>query len=158
LAQACPALLDVCLDKEGSMPRGKMLFLLVALAVTLPLTIVADQDGRSRDDRDCRDTDHLEHSTKTPVRAAGVIEVPDDPVRPAGDHGLLSTDIGWVDPGTERFYLADRSNRGVDIFDAENDEIAFSYVGRVGGMAGPLPSGGGTAATNGPGPNGVLVT
>jgi hypothetical protein len=63
-----------------------------------------------------------------------------------------------VDPGTERFYLADRSNRGVDIFDAENDQIAFSYVGRVGGMAGPLPSGGGTATTNGLGPNGVLVT
>jgi hypothetical protein len=42
----------------------------------------------------------------------------------------------------------------VDIIDAEND----LWVGRVTGMAGPLTSGGGTATTNGPGPNGVLVT
>src|SRR5262249_48635040 len=102
------------------MPRRKTRVLLVAFAVALPLTIAADQDSRRRDDRDCRDSEHREHSANTPVRAVGVIEVPDDPVRPAGDHGLLSTDIGWVDPGTERFYLADRSNRGVDLFDAEN--------------------------------------
>jgi hypothetical protein len=118
------------------MQGGKTRVLLVAFAIALPLTIAADQEGGPRDDRDCRDTDHLEHSANTPVRAVGVIEVPDDPSRLAGDHGILSTDIGWVDPGTERFYLADRSNRGVDIFDAENDQIAFSYIGRVGGVAG----------------------
>src|ERR1051326_2026426 len=55
---------------------------------------------------------------------------------------------------TNRYYFADRSNFGVDIIDAENDV----WVGRVTGMAGALPSGGGTATTNGPGPNGVLVT
>jgi len=75
-----------------------------------------------------------------------VITVPDNPI--------VSSDIGWVDPRTERYYIADRSNSGVDIIDAEHDK----YVGRVGGMAGPLASGGGTATTNGPGPNGVLVT
>src|SRR5439155_9957686 len=67
---------------------------------------------------------------------------------------ITSSDIAWVDPATERYYLADRSNLGVDIIDAENDV----FVGRVTGMAGPLPSGGGTTTTNGPGPNGVLVT
>jgi hypothetical protein len=55
---------------------------------------------------------------------------------------------------TERHYLTDRSNSGVDIIDAENDV----FVGRVTSMAGPNPSGGGTTATNGPGPNGVVVT
>jgi hypothetical protein len=75
-----------------------------------------------------------------------VIPVPGNPV--------LSADIGWVDPATQRYYIANRSNLGVDIFDAVN----HVWVGRVGGMAGPLASGGGTIATNGPGPNGVLVT
>jgi hypothetical protein len=80
------------------------------------------------------------------ARLVGVIPVPGNPI--------ISSDIGWVDPQTERYYIADRSNFGVDIIDAENDV----YVGRVSGMAGPLPSGGGTSTTNGPGPNGVLVT
>src|SRR5262249_3151741 len=67
---------------------------------------------------------------------------------------ITSADIAWVDSGTERYYFADRSNFGIDIIDAEKN----LFVARVSGMAGPLPSGGGTAAPNGPGPNGVLVT
>jgi hypothetical protein len=67
---------------------------------------------------------------------------------------VTSADISWTDPVTERYYFADRSNFGVDIIDAEDDV----FVGRVTGMAGPNPSGGGTTTTNGPGPNGVLVT
>jgi len=121
--------------------------LLVAMSVVVPLTIRADFDDRGRrDDRDCRDSEHHEHNVSTPVRLLGVIAVPGNPI--------MSTDIGWVDPGTERFYFADRSNFGVDIIDAEDN----FYVDRVGGMAGPKPSGGGTSTTNGPGPNGVLVT
>src|SRR5262249_18529020 len=121
--------------------------LLVAMGVLVPLTIRADFDDRGRrDDRDCRDSEHHEHSVNTPVRLLGVVAVPGNPI--------MSTDIGWVDPGTERFYLADRSNFGVDIIDAEGN----FFVDRVGGMAGPKPSGGGTSTTNGPGPNGVLVT
>jgi len=90
--------------------------------------------------------EHHEHNVKTPVGLVGVIPVPGNPV--------ISADISWVDPGTERYYFADRSNFGVDIIDAEDNV----FVGRVTGMAGPLPVGGGTATTNGPGPNGVLVT
>jgi hypothetical protein len=131
--------------------------LLLAVAVGLPLTIGAYQNSQDREDRDPRenrdhrggddrDSEHHKHNVKTPVRLIGVIPVPGNPI--------TSADIGWVDPGTERYYIADRSNFGVDIIDAETD----FYVGRVAGMAGPLPSGGGTAVTNGPGPNGVLVT
>jgi hypothetical protein len=87
-----------------------------------------------------------EHNVNTPVSLLGVIPIPGNPI--------TSSDIAWVDPGTERYYFADRSNSGVDIIDAETN----FYVGRVGGMAGALTSGGGTTATNGPGPNGVLVT
>src|SRR5262252_586992 len=132
--------------EEGHMHARAVGSLLVAMSVVVPLTIRADFDDRDRDSRDCQDSDHHEHNLKTPVSLLGVIPVPGNPI--------MSTDIGWVDPGTERFYLADRSNFGVDIVDAEDN----FYVGRVAGMAGPKPSGGGTSTTNGPGPNGVLVT
>ena len=135
------------------MKTSKFLSLLVGLAVVLPLTIRADQDRdrKDRDDRDCEDQDHFEHNAKRPVRLIGAITVPGNPI--------VSADIAWVDPGTERYYLADRSNFGVDIIDAEeSDPLSFSYVGRVTGMVGPMGSGGGTALTNGGGPNGVLVT
>ena len=89
--------------------------------------------------------DH-DNNRNAPVSASGIILVP--------GHPITSADIAWADPGTERYYFADRSNAGVDIIDAENDV----WVGRVEGMAGALPSGGGTSTTNGPGPNGVVVT
>ena len=81
---------------------------------------------------------------KAPLKLIGVIAIPGNP--------LLSSDIAWVDPGTTRFYLADRSNFGIDIIDATNN----LFVGRVTGFAGP---GNATPAPpNGQGPNGVLVT
>ena len=133
------------------MKARPVLSFLLTLAFALPLTLLAhqDRDRRDRDDRDDRDdrrSEHHDHNVKTPVRLIGVIPVPGNPI--------TSADIAWVDPGTERYYLADRSNFGVDIIDAESN----FFVGRVIGMAGPLASGGGTATTNGPGPNGVLVT
>src|SRR5437899_618898 len=105
---------------------------------------VSARAGEGKDD--CKESEHQDHNGKTPVGLVGVIPVPGNPI--------TSADIAWVDPGTERYYLADRSNFGVDIIDAEQN----FFVGRVTGMAGPLTSGGGTATTNGPGPNGVLVT
>lgn len=105
--------------------------LLMSLTVAIPLTSGAREERGGRRNR---------------VRLAGVILVPNSPI--------ISSDIGWVDPRTERAYIADRSNFGVDILDAENNV----FVGRVRGMAGPLSSGGGTSTTNGGGPNGVLVT
>ncbi|PYS52443.1 MAG: hypothetical protein DMG13_16175 [Acidobacteria bacterium] len=120
---------------------------MLGLTFVLPLTINARQDrDRQEGDRKDKDNGHHEHNLKTPVGLVGVILVPGNPI--------ISSDIAWVDPGTERYSLADRSNFGVDIIDAENDV----YVARVTGMAGPLPSGGGTSNTNGGGPNGVLVT
>jgi hypothetical protein len=114
---------------------------LMGLVLVLSLSISArpDRNDRSRDDRECRDTENHQHNVNTPVAAIGVIPIPGNP--------LLSTDLSWTDPGTERFYLADRSNSAVDIVDAEKD----IFVDRVTGFAG-------AAGTNGNGPNGVLVT
>src|SRR5262249_57259413 len=102
--------------------------LVLALTVVFPLSVGA-REGRG-------------HSAS--VRLAGVISVPNNPI--------ISSDISWVDPRTERVYITDRSNFGVDIIDAENNV----YVGRVTGMAGPLPSGGGPATPTEPRPHGVL--
>ncbi len=124
------------------------LVLAVVLLLGLAVTARSDRDDRDRDhhDQDCRESEHLDESRNTPVGLVGVIPIPGNPI--------ASADISWADPGTERYYFADRSNNGVDIVDAEDDV----FVGRVSGFAGPLPSGGGTATTNGPGPNGVVVT
>ena len=102
-------------------------FLLLTAIFALPVTVRAQQDPND-------------------LQLIDIIPVPGNP--------LLSADIGWVDPATQRYYLANRSNLGVEIIDA----TTHAWVGRVGGMAGPLASGGGTTSTNGPGPNGVLVT
>ena len=102
-------------------------------ATTIPAS--ADDNNNDRD-----------NNRNAPVSLLSVIQVPGNPV--------VSADISWADPGTERYYFADRSNFGVEVIDAEKGV----WVGRVSGMAGPLPSGGGTSTTNGPGPNGVVVT
>jgi hypothetical protein len=74
------------------------------------------------------------------VNFVGVIPIPGNPV--------ASTDIVWADQGRGRVYLTDRSNLGIDIFDA----VANVYVGRIPGFVGPA----GVVGTGGP--NGVVVT
>jgi DNA-binding beta-propeller fold protein YncE len=59
--------------------------------------------------------------------------------------GLDSYDIGIVDHG--KYYLTDRTNKAVDIFDTKTNKL----VGRITGFVGPGPGG-----PQG-GPNGVLV-
>src|SRR5207248_8118196 len=105
------------------------------LAPVLALSI-AGQPAQNRESR--------EANAKAPLKLIGVIAIPGNP--------LLSSDIAWVDSGTKRFYLADRSNFAIDIVDAENN----LFVGRVTGFAGPGNAA--PAPPNGQGPNGVLVT
>jgi hypothetical protein len=61
---------------------------------------------------------------------------------------LAAYDISWVDQANQTYYLADRSNAGVDIFNAQTD----TFVARVGGFVGADPRGNDFS-----GPNGVLV-
>lgn len=64
----------------------------------------------------------------------------------------LVVDISYVDQRRERYYLADVSNKSVDIFDAERS----SFLGRITGFNGPgnQPE---CAPFDGNGPSGVLV-
>src|SRR5204862_4356565 len=77
-----------------------------------------------------------------PVNLIGAIPVPG---------GFASSDILWVDQPSGRLFVTDRTNRAIDIFDAVNDV----FVSRVTGFVGPN---GAPGVTNGPGPNGVVVT
>jgi hypothetical protein len=131
------------------MRRGTQVacLLVLGLGVAWTLRLHARPDHGDGEDKVCRDdSDHHDHNLRTPLKLIGVVPVPGNPI--------VSADIAWVDPGTERYYLADRSNSGVDII---NVETGF-YEARVGGMVGVVGPQDGTTINNSSGPNGVLVT
>jgi len=65
--------------------------------------------------------------------------------------GLGSFDIAWVDPGSQRFYLADRSATAgtgrIDVIDTQKNTFLYS----IGGFVGVVPGAGKS------GPNGVVA-
>jgi hypothetical protein len=80
------------------------------------------------------------------LRQIGTISIPGEP--------LNSFDISWIDQSTGMYYLADRSNKGIDIIDTKKG----AWVGRIGGMVGPIMKKDGTCCNNDKsGPNGVLT-
>jgi len=129
--------------------RSILVGLLLASILVFAMSARSIWGGAKKTLQECINSAHHDNNLNTGVAPVGAILVPGLPI--------TSSDIEWNDPGTERHYLADRSNAGVDIIDAENDV----FVGRVTGFVGnpPAPNtGGGTATTNGAGPNGVVVT
>jgi hypothetical protein len=91
-------------------------------------------------------------SRTAPVAILCAVTVPGNP--------LVSVAKGWIDPETEAYYVDDQSNKALDIIDAER----YTYVGRVAGFAGAatgasggaITYGGGTATSNGQGPNSIV--
>src|ERR1700730_16733684 len=80
------------------------------------------------------------------MRQIGTISIPGEP--------LNSFDISFIDQSTGMFYLADRSNKGIDIIDTKKG----MFVGRIGGMVGPVMKKDGTCCNNdASGPNGVVI-
>jgi DNA-binding beta-propeller fold protein YncE len=73
------------------------------------------------------------------LKQVGTITVPGAP--------LESFDIGFVDPQTNQYFLADRSNKSVDVIDAKTDK----YMTRIIGFVGDGPKG------NVSGPNGIVT-
>jgi DNA-binding beta-propeller fold protein YncE len=59
---------------------------------------------------------------------------------------LNSFDISWVDRSSHAYYLSDRSNKGVDIFDTRTN----TFVARITGFVGPSTS------NDTAGPNGIV--
>ncbi|HLH97363.1 MAG TPA: hypothetical protein VKW08_19805 [Xanthobacteraceae bacterium] len=80
------------------------------------------------------------------LRQIGTISIPGQP--------LNSFDISFIDQSTGLYYLADRSNKGIDIIDTKKG----TFVGRAEGAVGPVMKKDGTCCNNDhSGPNGVLV-
>ena len=65
---------------------------------------------------------------------------------------LKSFDISFVDQKNQRYYLADRSNKGLDIVDAKDNK----YIGRVEGFIGAVEVDG-KIQNNKSGPDGVVI-
>jgi DNA-binding beta-propeller fold protein YncE len=82
----------------------------------------------------------VEATAQTPsFKRMTTVEVPGEP--------LAGFDLGVVDPKTQTYYLADRSNKAVDIIDARTNR----FVGRIGGFIGP------STKNNVAGPNGLVL-
>jgi DNA-binding beta-propeller fold protein YncE len=83
-------------------------------------------------------------ASATDVKLIATIDIPGEE--------LKLFDIGVVDPAAGRYYIADRSNKAVDIFDTKKN----AYVGRIEGFVG-VSMKDGKPVTNMSGPNGVAL-
>jgi hypothetical protein len=83
--------------------------------------------------------------TTTQTRCLTAVQIPGQPLR--------SYDISWVNPDRAEYYLADRSNAGVDIVDTQHD----TFKRRLGGFVGVILNANGTVNNNLSGPDGVVT-
>jgi hypothetical protein len=79
----------------------------------------------------------------TQTECLTAVQIPGNP--------LGAFDVGWVDPDRAEYYLADRSNAGVDIIDTDHN----AFKRRIGGFVGARFNANGTVNNNISGPNGV---
>lgn len=84
------------------------------------------------------------HVGAAELKQIGTIEVP--------GAKLANFDISVIDPESGRYYLSDRSNKAIDVFDTTRDV----YVGRVGSFVGAVMKNG-KVASDVSGPDGVAV-
>src|SRR5690348_3112142 len=70
---------------------------------------------------------------------------------------MYSFDISWVDQGTQKYYLADRSNKSIDTLDAKNPTVVTQFAPNNGHgpFAGFTPCSPPAGANDCAGPNGV---
>lgn len=82
--------------------------------------------------------------TDTQTKCLTAVPIPGNPLR--------SFDISWVNPDRAEYYLADRSNSGIDIIDTQHN----TFKRRLGGFVGVVLNSAGTAVNNNvSGPDGV---
>jgi len=68
-------------------------------------------------------------------------------------NGLRSFDISWVDSKRGEYYLADRSNSGIDVIDAHS----LKWKRTIGGFVGIVLNSSGAVNNNKSGPDGVTT-
>ena len=112
--------------------RSSMLFSL--LVVTIPFLLLGTGSIRA-DDRHDRDDGRV----KGPVQLLKTIRVPVSAANSTAG-ALYSFDISFVDPATQTYYLADRSNKAGDVVNANADrpdsEHLVPHPGEVAGCRG----------------------
>ncbi len=82
----------------------------------------------------------------TETQCLTAVQIPGNPLR--------SYDISWVNPHRAEYYLADRSNAGIDIIDTHH----LAFTRRLGGFVGVKLNAAGTAVNNDiSGPDGVVT-
>jgi len=134
------------------MMRKWSLGLLLLLVVSVPFLLLSTGSGRA-DDRDDRDRDR----SKGPVKFLKAIPVPVSAVN--GTSGAMySFDISFVDPATGTYYLADRSNKAVDVLKENTGGVTqiFPNNGHL-PFAGFVPCVPPLGANDCAGPNGVVA-
>src|SRR5512146_2976174 len=83
--------------------------------------------------------------TSTETKCLTAVLIPGNPLR--------SFDISWVNPHRGEYYLADRSNAGIDIIDTRHS----SYERTLPGFVGITLNGNGTVNNSKSGPDGVVT-
>src|SRR5882724_9033188 len=83
--------------------------------------------------------------TTTQTQCLTAVQIPGNPLR--------SYDISWVNPNRAEYYLADRSNAGIDVINTHN----LTFKRTIGGFVGIVLNAAGTAVDNNhSGPDGVV--
>jgi len=83
--------------------------------------------------------------TNTETKCLAAVQIPGNPLR--------SYDISWVNPHRAEYYLADRSNAGIDIIDTHH----LTFQRRLGGFVGVKLNTNGTVNNDISGPDGVVT-
>src|SRR5712672_1025492 len=81
--------------------------------------------------------------TNTQTKCLTAVQIPGHPLR--------SFDISWVNPDRAEYYLADRSNSGIDVIDTQS----LTFKRTIGGFIGIVLNSSGAVNNNLSGPDGV---
>ena len=90
-------------------------------------------------------------ASPTPAQLSLLTTIPINGTAASPSTKLYSFDISWVDQATGLFYLADRSNKALDVIDTKTDTL----FGQAGGAAFGFAGDSGNSGTSGP--NGVTA-
>ena len=131
------------------MTRKCTLALIPLLLITVSLLLFGTTPGRAGD----RDYGRA----RGPIRLLKTIPVPVSSANTTAG-ALYSFDISFVDPATQRYYLADRSNKAVDVVNAATATFITQIVPNNGHapFAGFVPCVPAAGANDCAGPNGVV--
>src|SRR5262245_6599127 len=137
------------------------LFLLLLLAITIPILLFGTGSGRADDregkgDRENEGQNQREGNNDRAVRLFRTVAIPPTEANTTAG-ALYSFDISFVDQATQTYYLADRSNKTVDVVDTKTLKLTNRVTGGFAGFTAcvGVP---GAGANDCAGPNGVATS